>query len=54
MYGFDIFDNHSRSENPANLKVFYISYIDVDIFFGPNQDLHQIRQIVPGGGVPDR
>ena len=52
MYGFDIFDNHSRSEKPANLEVFYKSYIGVGTFLGPNEDLHQIRLIVPGGGVP--
>ena len=53
MYGFDIFDNHSRSEKPANLEVFYKSYIGVGTFLGPNEDLHQIRLIVPGGGVPE-
>ena len=52
MYGFDIYDCHSRSEKPANLEVFYISYIGVGTFLGPNEDLHQIRLIVPGGGVP--
>ena len=35
MYGFDIFDNHSRSEKPANLEVFLYKLYRRGNFFRP-------------------